>query len=276
MYIIFFMYYAQSQIISSPIGNNAFVYNERKELFGKAEIVVPQLIEGTVDDVQLGDCVVFSEELDGKVREFRGLSDLVCIRNTWEPRLPRRPSGTPHPKGTSSLSLTARNDEVVICVMDNHNHALYCWYRELLAGRIDKWLPLIHIDQHSDMNNPVGWIESEKEDDLDYIAEYVNEVCTIADFIQPALQTWLISQCLQVRTEYSLLAESRKPKAEGVGYILDIDIDFWAPEMGIEEFDRTIEKTRQLIAGASLVTIATSPCFIEQERAVEIVSMILG
>ena len=59
-------------------------------------------------------------------------------------------------------------------------------------------------------------------------------------------------------------------------YILDIDIDFWAPEMGIEEFDRTIQKTRQLIAGASMVTIATSPCFIDQERAVEIVAMLLN
>jgi hypothetical protein len=59
-------------------------------------------------------------------------------------------------------------------------------------------------------------------------------------------------------------------------YILDIDIDFWAPEMGIEEFDRSIEKTRQLIAGASIVTIATSPCFIDQERAVEIVRLLFS
>jgi hypothetical protein len=59
-------------------------------------------------------------------------------------------------------------------------------------------------------------------------------------------------------------------------YILDIDIDFWAPEMGIEEFDRSIEKTRQLIAGASIVTIATSPCFIDQTRALQIVGLLLS
>jgi len=45
--------------------------------------------------------------------------------------------------------------------------------------------------------------------------------------------------------------------------------------MSIGEFDRTIQKTRQLIARASMVTIATSPCFIDQKRAVEIVSMLL-
>ncbi len=159
--------------------------------------------------------------------------------------------------------------------MDNHNHALYCRYTEVLAGRVQRGLPVIHIDQHSDMKDPMGWIDVDKEADLDYIARYVNEVCTIADFIQPALRSGLISECVQVRTEYSLLAESRKPKAEGGGYILDIDIDFWASEMGIEEFDRTIEKTRQLIAGASMVTIATSPCFIEQERAIEVVRKLL-
>lgn len=41
----------------------------------------------------------------------------------------------------------------------------------------------------------------EKEDDLNYIARYVNEVCTIADFIQPALHSGLLGECIQVRTE---------------------------------------------------------------------------
>jgi hypothetical protein len=183
--------------------------------------------------------------------------------------------------------------------MDNHNHALYCRYREFLAGRIQKWLSLIHIDQHSDMKDPVGWIDVEKEHDWDYIATYVNEVCTIADFIQPALKTGLVGECVQVRSEYGLLhydmfhtvissevershisprfldSTSFHSKWHSKGYILDIDIDFWAEEMGIEEFDRTIQKTRQLIAGASMVTIATSPCFIEQERGVEIVKLLL-
>ena len=53
-------------------------------------------------------------------------------------------------------------------------------------------------------------------------------------------------------------------------------MDFWAPEMGIEEFDCTIATTRALIAGANVVTIATSPCFIDQERAVEIVRKLLA
>ena len=70
-------------------------------------------------------------------------------------------------------------------------------------------------------------------------------------------------------------SETSLSQGRNCGYILDIDVDFWAPEMGIGEFDRTIQKTRQLIAGANVVTIATSPCFMDQERAVEIVRKLL-
>lgn len=105
------------------------------------------------------------------------------------------------------------------------------------------------------------------------IARYVNEVCTIADFIQPALRSGLLGECVQVRTENGIINGEWLMMNDR--YILDIDIDFWAPEMSIGEFDRTIQKTRQLIAGASMVTIATSPCFIDQGRAVEIVKLLL-
>lgn len=240
------MYYSEAVTLNSLIGNNTFVYDERKELFGKAEIIVPQLVEGTLDDVQLGDSIVFAEKIDEQLQTFTGLQYLVHL--TW----------------TNTY------------IMDNHNHALYCRYKELLAGSIKKWLPLIHIDQHSDMKEPVGRIDIEKEDNLHSIAQYTNEVCTIADFIQPALQREFVSECIQLRTEYSLLVSDASQEKYSRWYILDIDIDFWAPEMGIAEFDRTIYKTRELIAGASMVTIATSPCFMDQARAVEIVKLLVS
>jgi hypothetical protein len=269
------MYYKQATIIDHPIGNNAFVYDERKQLFGKAEIVVPAIIEGSLDDVKVGKDIVFAEKMDGEVKEFVGLEKLVITviarkeRRDWRGNLGDTKIAT-----LRSQWRIGRNDEVSVYVMDNHNHALYCWYKEYVAWNIEKWLPVIHIDQHSDMNDPVGWIDGEKENDLAYIAIYVNEVCTIADFIQPALRSGLVSECVQVRTENGII--NGKWWMVNGGYILDIDIDFWAPEMSIGEFDRTIQKTRQLIAGASLVTIATSPCFIDQDRAVEIVNLLLS
>lgn len=240
------VYYREPIILDRPVGNNIFVYDERKEISGKAEIVVPQLIVGTLDDVQLGYTIVFAEEVAWDIKEFAGLKSLVCLRV----------------------------QDVPVYVMDNHNHALYCWYKEYLTWNIGKGLPLIHIDQHSDMNDPAWRIDEKKEHDLSYIAQYVNEVCTIADFIQPALRSGLLGECVQVRTEYWII--NGEWWMVNDAYILDIDIDFWAPEMGIEEFDRTIQKARQLIAWASLVTIATSPCFIEQYKALEIVKLLLS
>jgi hypothetical protein len=49
------VYYHNPTVIDRPIGNNAFVYDERKELFGKAEIVISySMIDGTIDDVTVG------------------------------------------------------------------------------------------------------------------------------------------------------------------------------------------------------------------------------
>ena len=73
------MYYKQSVVIDRPIGNNVFIYDERRQLFGKAEIFVPVMIHRTLDDVQLGDAVVFAEKVDGEVREFVGLRNLVHL-----------------------------------------------------------------------------------------------------------------------------------------------------------------------------------------------------
>jgi len=243
------MYYSLPVTLDSPIWNNTFAYDERVNVLGEAKIIVPQLIEWMINDVRRGTNIVFAEMIDDELQEFQGLESLVCLdypsAGHWE--------------------------EKKVYIMDNHNHALYFWYREYRESNIKKWLPVIHIDQHSDMKEPLSWIAMDREDDLEYIAQYTNEVCTIADFIHPWLKTWIIDKCIQLRTENGLL-DYNIPE---FSYILDIDIDFWAPEMRIEQFDRTIQKTRQLIAEASLVTIATSPCFIDQERALDIVDLLI-
>jgi hypothetical protein len=63
--------------------------------------------------------------------------------------------------------------------------------------------------------------------------------------------------------------------APTIPYILDIDLDFRAPEMINDHVDQTLEKTRNLITNASLVTIATSPGYIDQELALEILEKLL-
>mgnify|MGYP005672046545 CR=1 FL=1 len=69
-----------------------------------------------------------------------------------------------------------------------------------------------------------------------------------------------------MRSEQALLAL----QIPSTDFILDIDLDFWAPEMSISEKNKTIEKTKELIHQASLLTIATSPYFLEQEVALKL------
>jgi hypothetical protein len=75
-----------------------------------------------------------------------------------------------------------------------------------------------------------------------------------------------------VRSESSFFSVG-KDKLLKSGYILDIDLDFWAPEMGIN-FQKCLPKLRLLTEKASAVTIATSPYFLDQKRALEIIEEI--
>jgi len=58
--------------------------------------------------------------------------------------------------------------------------------------------------------------------------------------------------------------------------IVDINIDFWAPEMGIEYLDRSFEQVRKLCRQADLITIATSPYFMDQILAIDLIKRIFG
>ena len=95
--------------------------------------------------------------------------------------------------------------------------------------------------------------------------------CNVGNFIEPALKANLISHMDQIRSEYKLLNYQNIHK----NYILDIDLDFRAEEMSIEQFDETIKKTKSLILNAKVVTIATSPYFLPQEKAIQLLHILL-
>lgn len=235
------MWYKDPMMIDSCIWNNRFAYTERINQYGRAEITIPILSSGGLSDVEIWKHIVFSE-IDEKntIYMYTWLEKLVCIDNS-------------------------------IYVIDNHNHALYCRYDAFQKWLFSRWIPCIHVDQHSDLSVPDTFIDVSKESDLSYIAEYVNQECDVGSFIVPAQKSGLIGECIQIRTESWLLDFSDLP-AE---YILDIDLDFWVPEMWIIQFEATIEKIKNLIISARVVTIATSPYFMDQSRALEVLRMIL-
>lgn len=155
-----------------------------------------------------------------------------------------------------------KNTYQTIYIFDNHNHALKYWYSEYKLWNISFWFNMIHIDQHTDMN------PSEFKLDL----ENPNfNVYNVWNFIQPGLKSWLINHVEQINTEYKLLNYTTDEN----NLILDIDLDFRAPEMSIEKYSETIEKTKKLISKSRAVTIATSPYFLEQSLAIKLCKELL-
>jgi len=57
-------------------------------------------------------------------------------------------------------------------------------------------------------------------------------------------------------------------------YILDIDVDFWE-DKSQQEMESDFEIIRKIVDNACLITIATSPYFIDQKKAIEIVKQLL-
>lgn len=134
-----------------------------------------------------------------------------------------------------------------IVVVDNHDRVLE--FRP-------KGFPVLHIDQHTDMR-PV-WPDG------------VN----VGNFLRHSLDNHLITKSTQINTEYSLLNFDYSTLKLS-NYILDIDLDFRHPDMSIQQFDKTIQITKNLIKKAKIVTIATSPYFLDQNLALKLLNKIL-
>jgi hypothetical protein len=243
--------YLTPRIISTSIWNNRLNFDER----GNRTIVVPSLIEGTLDDILTGTETVIEWEVNGKMMAGKWLKHFIFLKDSRVPTW----------------------------IMDNHNHAFAFWHDAFWKWCIQKWSLLIHIDQHTDLATPgnfPAWKHPEESHE-EIVEEYVNTDLTIADFIVPALATGIIAETLMVTGEektgvglFSWEGELKKKTSETIlehladypGIILDIDLDYFS--QGFDEA-RTLETTKYWIEKADIITIATSPLFIEQRKALE-------
>ncbi len=244
--------------IKEEKGNNFFSYQKRKNSGSDCVLVVPSLIEGTIDDLHIWKTICFEEYENGKLFSCVGLETMVRFDFQWKK----------------------------VIIMDNHNHALFFRIEARTDWIFQKWVSVIHIDQHSDMTEPeiffelkddVFQWENQKKNFLNYVFWYVNSFLNIGNFLVPALKSWLISQIIQVRSQYALTELEKKIDLGFFQdtYILDIDLDFWVEQMGIDE-EQSLKIVRKLFDRAVLVTIATSPYFIDQSKAIELVKKIFS
>jgi hypothetical protein len=250
------MRYDQETLLMKPIGNNTINFWERKEYGSDSILRVPSLIHGSLDDVRLLESGVCYEYVSDKWKliSASGLESLIQI-SWWDKD---------------------------IYIIDNHNHAFSCRWRSYLSQQISRGYHLIHIDQHSDYSDPSQYLSEFIQDIsasnilLQDIDRYTNEVLTIGSFIKPALDCDLCMSHDMILSEYALL-DYDIWSILSKSLIIDIDLDFRAPEMGIEYYYQTIKKIRQLIAlpDVRCITIATSPTYIHQQRALQVLRDIM-
>lgn len=218
--------------IEEPVGNNIFSYEERSN----KKIFVPKLIKGTLEDVHLGEHIVFNEidEDENKEIKAKGLENLVEYRV----------------------------DDKVVYIFDNHNHAFYFWMKSLKENLFTRGCKLVHVDQHKDMREPDNY--DVDEENLDDVFRYTNKVLNVGNFIKPALHKEIFSEVVIIDSSYGFDIE-----IEGE-YVLDIDLDIFSKDMDYIPYDLRINKIKKLINNSKVITIASSPYFIEQDYAIKV------
>lgn len=140
-----------------------------------------------------------------------------------------------------------------IFICDNHNVVLEAW--QLLK---EEYPTLIHIDQHRDN------AESVQLDSL-----YNTRICDYIDFA--IKHNWIRKDIISIIESGDIIKTENIPI---MGKICNIDLDIFAPECTVLSEEEKIDIIYKAAANCSLITIATSPGFIEQARAIEIAKLL--
>ena len=196
--------------------------------------------------------LAFSEKNESwEIEYFHGLKHFLCIE---------------------------KSDFPPIFIFDNHNHAITFRYNIVY----DKWIKdtnLVHIDQHSDCWNNGNNLELNWDgNELEKVFSFCNEKCNVGNFIPPAIKSWIISNQIQIRSTTAL----KNLKIErNQNFILDIDLDFclgWIDRSIVNEEAVKIlkEKFDEFWKSSLCTTIATSPYFLDQELAINILKELLN
>lgn len=195
---------------------------------------------------------VFAEKnFDWEIEYFHGIKNFLWIENS---------------------------DFPPIFIFDNHNHAIIFRYN-IIYNKDFRNAELIHIDQHSDCRENENHLEiNERGYELENVFKFWNEKCNVWNFIPPAIESWMISNQIQIRSTTALKnLEIDKNKI----FILDIDLDFcldWISKdkINLDAVELLKAKFYEIWKSALWITIATSPYFLNQDLAISILRILFS
>ncbi len=102
---------------------------------------------------------------------------------------------------------------------------------------------------------------------------FANYACNVGNFLTSAKDAGIIDDIIQIRSEHALHTMG-KLDFQKYNYILDIDVDFWEGKT-TQEMESDFEIIRKLTDNVCLITIATSPYFMDQQQAISIIKNML-
>ncbi len=221
--------------IKKPVGNNSFTFEQRKN----KQIFVANIIEGDLSQLAVGSEIAFSEIVEGQQLNVCGLKNFVYFEKN------------------------GKN----FFIFDNHNHAFFFWAAALYARELKYGLPLVHVDQHKDWREPDEYLpwKNLSEIDLTQAFDYTNQILNVGNFIKPAMILKFFSKIEMIDNR---AAFDRRFSEE---VVLDLDIDVFAPTLNYIPYDLKMTAITHYIKQAKIISIATSPFFMEQREAVRIV-----
>jgi hypothetical protein len=208
-------------------------------------------------------------------------------------------------KGLKSYILSFTQQGTPNYVFDNHNHALYAWCEALHNRRIQKGATLIHFDSHLDHWRPDNYNFDVRN--LKSVRDYVTKL-KICVFIAPAFVTGIVRKFIWVNPmdEASVYKDNTddnlpapfieigidSPLLEPIlrstprkKIIIDIDYDYFDPHIsspynlganrfthpGLDLYEHDLRIIKDATSYAGVITNATSPDYIDQQKAVEII-----
>ena len=238
--------------IETPIWNNEFSFEKRQN----KKLFVPSLIDTKdFEEIKLQDDfekIAFEDfDFDNKLSTNYGLKNFYRFN--------------------------IKGKEVVL--FDNHNHAFYFWYEAHKNWIIWDNNLLIHIDEHADTRDNFKNISTLDSLDLQKVFEFTNFVLNVWDYIIPAQKQGLVWDILQIRNTQNLedyIAQKDDLKKNYNWIILNIDLDFFEPELDFIDYDLKEKVILDAFEKSDFVTVCTSPFFIEQNLAIWIFKKIFS
>jgi hypothetical protein len=114
--------------------------------------------------------------------------------------------------------------------------------------------------------------------ELEKVFLFWNEKCNVGNFIPPAIESWIISSQIQIRSNTAL--KNLKIDKNQI-FILDIDLDFcldWISKNRISQEAVNLLKNKfyEIWKDALWITIATSPYFLAQDLAISILDILIS